>query len=108
MIAELGLAALWLAAALAALQMAAGFLALRDAADGALAGLIRPAAIVQGVLVTPLELSTRRGVPRDFWVLCGRRTVCSTSLPTPGRTRGSCRRPLTGASLNGAPLNGAQ
>ena len=52
MIAELGLAALWLAAALAALQMAAGFLALRDAADGALAGLIRPAAIVQGVLVT--------------------------------------------------------
>ena len=52
MIAELGLAALWLAAALAALQMAAGFLALRDGADGALAGLIRPAAIVQGVLVT--------------------------------------------------------
>ena len=32
--------------------MAAGFLALRDGADGALAGLIRPAAIVQGVLVT--------------------------------------------------------
>ena len=52
MIAELGLAALWLAAALAALQMAAGFLALRDGAEGALAGLIRPAAIVQGVLVT--------------------------------------------------------
>ena len=52
MIAELGLAALWLAAALAALQMAAGFLALRDGADGAVAGLIRPAAIVQGVLVT--------------------------------------------------------
>ncbi|KZX53777.1 c-type cytochrome biogenesis protein CcmF [Erythrobacter sp. HI00D59] len=52
MIAELGLAALWLAAALAALQMAAGFLALRGGADGAVAGLIRPAAIVQGVLVT--------------------------------------------------------
>ena len=52
MIAELGLAALWLAAALAALQMAAGFLALRDGAEGAVAGLIRPAAIVQGVLVT--------------------------------------------------------
>ena len=52
MIAELGLAALWLATALAALQMAAGFLALRDGAEGAVAGLIRPAAIVQGVLVT--------------------------------------------------------
>ena len=52
MIAELGLAALWLAAALAALQMAAGFLTLRDGAEGAVAGLIRPAAIVQGVLVT--------------------------------------------------------
>ena len=51
MIAELGLAALWLAAALAALQMVAGFMAVRDAGASALAGLIRPAAIVQGVLV---------------------------------------------------------
>ena len=52
MIAELGLAALWLAAALAALQMVAGFMAVRDDGSSALAGLIRPAAIVQGVLVT--------------------------------------------------------
>ena len=52
MIAELGLAALWLAAALAALQMIAGFMAVRDHGKGELAGLIRPAAIMQGVLVT--------------------------------------------------------
>ena len=52
MIAELGLAALWLAAALAALQMLAGFLAVRGTGSSELAGLIRPAAIVQGLLVT--------------------------------------------------------
>ncbi len=49
MIAELGLAALWLAAALAALQLAAGALSLRQGGSG-LAFLVRPAAIVQGVL----------------------------------------------------------
>lgn len=49
MIAELGLAALWLAAALAALQLVAGFLAVRNP-HGELAQLVRPAAIVQGVL----------------------------------------------------------
>ena len=51
MIAELGLAALWLAAALAATQMVAGFLAVRDNGTSELARLIRPAAITQGVLV---------------------------------------------------------
>ena len=51
MIAELGLAALWLAAALAALQLVAGFLAARqNDAAGELAVLVRPAAIVQGVV----------------------------------------------------------
>ncbi|WP_126175738.1 heme lyase CcmF/NrfE family subunit [Tsuneonella rigui] len=53
MIAELGLAALWLAAALAALQLVAGFLAVRQNApvgEGELALLVRPAAVVQGVL----------------------------------------------------------
>ena len=49
MIAELGLAALWLAAALAGLQLVAGFLAVREP-QGELAALVRPAAIVQGVL----------------------------------------------------------
>ncbi len=49
MIAELGLAALWLAAALAALQLVAGFLAQREGAEE-LAAIVRPAAIVQGVL----------------------------------------------------------
>ena len=49
MIAELGLAALWLAAALAALQLIAGVMAQSDA-GGELAKLVRPAAIVQGVL----------------------------------------------------------
>ena len=51
MIAELGLAALWLAAALAATQMVAGFLAVRDNGTSELAKLIRPAAIAQRMLV---------------------------------------------------------
>ena len=50
MIAEAGLAALWLAAALAALQIAIAALALR-AGDDTLAAAVRPIAIVQGVLV---------------------------------------------------------
>ena len=49
MIAELGLAALWLAAALAVLQLIAGALALRGG-SAELASLVRPAAIVQGLL----------------------------------------------------------
>ena len=49
MIAELGLAALWLAAALAALQLVAGAFAQRDGTTE-LAGLARPAAIIQGAL----------------------------------------------------------
>jgi cytochrome c-type biogenesis protein CcmF len=49
MIAELGLAALWLAAALAWLQLLAGFLSLAPGGGG-LAGVIRPAAVVQGLL----------------------------------------------------------
>lgn len=49
MIAELGLAALWLAAALAVLQLVGGFLGARD--DGnELTALVRPAAVMQGVL----------------------------------------------------------
>jgi cytochrome c-type biogenesis protein CcmF len=52
MIAELGLAALWLAAALAALQLVAGFVTLAPRGEnGALAGVIRPAAAAQGLLV---------------------------------------------------------
>jgi len=50
MIAEFGLAALWLAAALTALQLIAGALALTPR-GAALAGIVRPAAMVQGVLV---------------------------------------------------------
>ncbi|MEO5586832.1 MAG: heme lyase CcmF/NrfE family subunit [Novosphingobium sp.] len=49
MIAELGLAALWLAAALAALQLLAGSLALTPGGAG-LANVVRPAAMIQGVL----------------------------------------------------------
>ena len=49
MTAELGLAALWLAAALALLQLIAGALAL-TARGEALAGVVRPVAVVQGVL----------------------------------------------------------
>ncbi|HTN15407.1 MAG TPA: heme lyase CcmF/NrfE family subunit [Sphingomonadaceae bacterium] len=49
MIAEFGLAALWLAAALAAMQLVAGALVLRRD-EPALAALVRPAAVVQGVL----------------------------------------------------------
>jgi cytochrome c-type biogenesis protein CcmF len=49
MIAELGLAALWLAAALAGLQLLAGALGLRANGEG-LAALVRPAAVVQALL----------------------------------------------------------
>ncbi|MGE3691937.1 MAG: heme lyase CcmF/NrfE family subunit [Novosphingobium sp.] len=49
MIAEFGLAALWLAAALALLQLAAGILALTNR-GGELGGLVRPVAMVQGVM----------------------------------------------------------
>jgi cytochrome c-type biogenesis protein CcmF len=49
MIAELGLAALWLAAALAALQLVAGALALAPGGS-ALGGIVRPVAVVQGLL----------------------------------------------------------
>ena len=50
MIAEVGLALLWLAAALAALQLVVGALALRPEGR-ALAGLVRPVAVMQGLLV---------------------------------------------------------
>ncbi len=50
MIAELGLAMLWMAAALAVLQLVAGALALRPA-TAQLAGIVRPVAMLQGVLV---------------------------------------------------------
>ncbi len=49
MIAEFGLAALWLASALAALQLIAGALALTGKGE-ALAPLVRPVAVVQGLL----------------------------------------------------------
>ncbi|PLK25697.1 heme lyase CcmF/NrfE family subunit [Novosphingobium sp. TH158] len=49
MTAEFGLAALWLAAALAALQLFAGALALTRKGE-ALGGAVRPAAVVQGLL----------------------------------------------------------
>ncbi|QDK32081.1 heme lyase CcmF/NrfE family subunit [Sphingomonas sp. IC081] len=49
MIAELGLAALWLAAALAGLQLIAGALALTPR-GASLAGVVRPVAVVQGLL----------------------------------------------------------
>ncbi|WP_128892320.1 heme lyase CcmF/NrfE family subunit [Erythrobacter sp. HKB08] len=50
MIAELGLAALWLAGALSVLQLFAGVLAVRGHED--MAALVRPAAVVQGVLAS--------------------------------------------------------
>ena len=50
MIAELGLALLWMAAALAALQLIVGGLALRPEGQQ-LGALVRPVAVVQGVLV---------------------------------------------------------
>ncbi|MEZ5737606.1 MAG: heme lyase CcmF/NrfE family subunit [Novosphingobium sp.] len=49
MIAEFGLAALWLAAALAGLQLIAGSLALTQRGE-VLAGIVRPVAVVQGLL----------------------------------------------------------
>ena len=52
MIAELGLAALWLAAALAALQLVTGVLAVRAGGDEEVALITRPAAVLQGLLAT--------------------------------------------------------
>ncbi len=49
MIAEFGLVALWLAAALAGLQLFAGFMGLREGGEG-IAVLARPAALVQALL----------------------------------------------------------
>ena len=51
MIAELGLAALWLAAGLCVLQLIAGAAGARSDVQGALSALVRPAAVVQGVLL---------------------------------------------------------
>ena len=56
MIAELGLAMLWLAGALALLQLAAGALALTGRGRE-LAGIVRPVAVVQGVLCAGAFLS---------------------------------------------------
>lgn len=50
MIAELGLAVLWMAAALAVLQLVAGIIALRPNGQ-AIVGMVRPVAVMQGVLV---------------------------------------------------------
>lgn len=50
MIAELGLAILWMAAALAVLQLVAGALALRPQ-GAAMLGVVRPVAVMQGILV---------------------------------------------------------
>ncbi|WP_375290826.1 heme lyase CcmF/NrfE family subunit [Qipengyuania sp.] len=52
MIAELGLCALWLAAALAALQLGAGALAVKAGDDAEIAALTRPAAVMQGAIAT--------------------------------------------------------
>ncbi|MBO80316.1 heme lyase CcmF/NrfE family subunit [Citromicrobium bathyomarinum] len=51
MIAELGLAALWLAAGLCVLQLFAGVLGARAGDDGVVSALTRPAAIVQGLVL---------------------------------------------------------
>jgi cytochrome c-type biogenesis protein CcmF len=50
MIAELGLAILWMAAALAVLQLVAGALALRPQ-GAAMVGVVRPVAVAQGLMV---------------------------------------------------------
>ncbi|MEY4952790.1 MAG: hypothetical protein RL299_1214, partial [Pseudomonadota bacterium] len=62
MIATLGLAALWLAAALAALQLVGGALAMR-AGTNPLVAALRPVAIVQGVLASLAMICL-------IWVFC--------------------------------------
>jgi cytochrome c-type biogenesis protein CcmF len=49
MIAELGLALLWMAAALACLSLVAGFVYIRSGQED-VAALVRPASVAQGVL----------------------------------------------------------
>ena len=56
MLAEFGLAALWLAAALAALQIYAGLVGWRQP-DGPVAALVKPVAVAQAALVTTAFLS---------------------------------------------------
>ncbi len=56
MIANLGLAALWLAAALAALQLVAGALALSGRGQD-FAGIVRPVAVIQGLLAAAAMLA---------------------------------------------------
>ena len=51
MIAEIGLAALWLAAGLCVLQLVAGAIGVRGGEDSAVSALARPAAIMQGLLL---------------------------------------------------------
>ncbi len=63
MIAEAGLAALWLAAAMALLQMVGGF-ALASKRSAELAALVKPAAIVQGILC----VIAFGALMRLFWV----------------------------------------
>src|SRR5690606_39754486 len=58
MIAEFGLAALWLAAALAGLQLLGGFAGLRPGGER-LAALVRPAAVLQALLCALDRKSTR-------------------------------------------------
>ncbi len=56
MIAEAGLAALWIAAALAALQLALAALGLRRSEAAEVSAAVRPVAIVQGILATAAML----------------------------------------------------
>ena len=91
MIAEFGLAALWLAAALAALQLFAGALSLTQRGEG-FGVIVRPAAAVQGLLaLTALialivvfmrtDLSVKLVVETRI-----RPSRCSTRSPGPGET----------------------
>ncbi|MBB3032582.1 heme lyase CcmF/NrfE family subunit [Alteriqipengyuania lutimaris] len=69
MIAEVGLAALWLAMGLCVLQLLAGASGLRGTGAGPVAGLARPAAIVQGlVLVIAFACLLRVFVDTDLSV----------------------------------------
>lgn len=62
MIANLGLAALWFAAALALLQFLAGAMAVRSPGNP-LQGIVRPVAVMQGLLVTLSFLAL-------IWLFC--------------------------------------
>mgnify|MGYP004222997021 CR=1 FL=1 len=103
MIAELGLASLWLAAGLCMLQFIAGAIGARSEEQGPVAALVRPAAIVQAVLLV-ISLGCL------LWVFAG--TQCGADKLLRRRSGLGCpgdqpfRRPLASLAMGFGHVRG--